>query len=333
MSLWDDDWLGQHVEAILEPDLPIVDAHHHLWRRDGAQPYHLAELHADTGAGHRVEHTVFVECAWAYRADGPEALRPVGETEAVAEVATASAASGGAEIAAIVARADMMLGDAVDEVLEAHEVAGQGRFRGIRHATAYDPDPRVRRSHTKPTPGMLGQDAFRRGVARLAARGHSFDAWLYHPQIPELTALAQALPEAPIVLDHLGGPLAVGPYEGRRDEVRAQWQADMKALAACPNVTVKLGGIGMPIFGTPVERDGRAPLTSTELAAEWRGPILAVIEHFGPDRCCFESNFPVDKAACSYVTLWNTFKRITAGASPSETAALFSETARRVYRL
>src|SRR4051794_39773931 len=333
MSIWDDDWLGQHVEDILEPDLPIVDGHHHLWRRDGAQPYHLAELHADTGAGHRVEQTVFVECAWAYRTDGPEALRPVGESAAVAEVAAASAADGGAEIAAIVGRADMMLGDAVDEVLEAHEAAGRGRFRGIRHATAYDPDHRVRRSHTKPTPGMLGEAPFRRGVARLAARGHSFDAWLYHPQIPELTALAQALPEAPIVLDHLGGPLAVGPYEGRRAEVRAQWQADMAALAACPNVTVKLGGIGMAIFGTPVERERRPPLSSTALADEWSGPIRFVIEQFGPDRCLFESNFPVDKAACSYVTLWNAFKRIAAGASESEKTALFSGTARRVYRL
>jgi predicted TIM-barrel fold metal-dependent hydrolase len=333
MSMWDDAWLAQHGEAILEPELPIVDAHHHLWRRDGAQPYHLAELHADTGAGHRVEQTVFVECAWAYRTDGLEALRPVGETEAVAEVAAASARRGGAEIAGIVGRADMALGDAVDEVLAAHEVAGQGRFRGIRHATAYDPDPRVRRSHTKPPHGLLGDAQFRRGVARLAARGHSFDAWLYHPQIPELTALAQALPEAPIVLDHLGGPLAVGPYEGRRDEVVGSWRADMAALAACPNVTVKLGGIGMAVFGTPIERDDRRPLTSAELAAEWAGPILHVIEQLGPDRCMFESNFPVDKAACSYVTLWNAFKRIAAGASEPEKTALFSATARRVYRL
>ena len=194
MYEWDDAWLARTVEDVIDPDLPIVDPHHHLWERDGFLRYLLDDLHADTGAGHRVEQTVFVECAWDYRTSGPEELRPVGETEAVVRLGEESA-SRGAEMAGIVGFADLTLGDAVDEVLAAHVEAGRGRFRGIRHATAFDPDPRIRRTHTLPTANLMADPSFRAGVARLAAHGLSFDAWLYHPQIPELTALARAVPE------------------------------------------------------------------------------------------------------------------------------------------
>lgn len=328
--VWDDAWLDRRHEDVLEPALAIIDPHHHLWERAGAR-YLLDDLHADTETGHRVEATVFVECGWAYRPDGPDHLRPVGETEAVAAVAGGSAASG-AEIAGIVGFADMILGAAVGEVLDAHIEAGRGRFRGIRHATAHDPDPRVHRTHSKPFAGMMADDRFRAGVRCLAARGFSFDAWLYHPQIPELTALARAVPECSFVLDHLGGMLGTGPYAGRRAEILEGWAPAMAELATCPNVVVKLGGIGMAMFGLGFEARAEPP-SSEDLAAAWRAPICDTIERFGVERCMFESNFPVDRVSCSYVTLWNAFKRITSGASAPEKAALFSGTAARVYRL
>jgi L-fuconolactonase len=331
MYVWDEEWLARRTEPALDPDLAIIDPHHHLWERERMTRYLVADLHDDTGGGHRVEATVFVECAWGYRTDGPEALRPVGETETVAALAATSAATG-AEIRGIVSFADMRLGDAVAEVLDAHVAAGGGRFRGIRHATAFDDDRRIRRTHTLPTPGLMGDATFRRGVARLAAMDLSFDAWLYHPQIPELTALARAVPDGSFVLDHLGGPLGIGPYEGRRAEILDRWRVDLAELASCPNVTVKLGGIGMTTYGLGFDEQPDPP-SSDDLVAAWGKPIAYAIEQFGSDRCMFESNFPVDKMSCSYVTLWNAFKKIAADASPAEKADLFQNTAARVYRV
>jgi predicted TIM-barrel fold metal-dependent hydrolase len=326
-------WLGRRVEEALEPELAICDPHHHLWDHP-TDRYLLEELRADTGSGHRVVSTVFVECTSAYREDGPEALRPVGETDFVAAIAAESerTAGDGAVIAGIVGLADLRLGDAVEEVLAAHVAAGGGRFRGIRHASSYDPDPGIRNAHTDPPPGLLGDSAFRAGIAALGRAGLRFDAWLYHPQIGELTDLARAHPEVPIVLDHLGGPLGVGPYAGRREEVREVWRAAIAELAGCANVSVKLGGIGMPIFGLAWHQRPDPP-SSEELAEAWGPDITWCIERFGADRCMFESNFPVDKRSCSYGVLWNAFKRIAAGASPDEKAALFSGTATRFYGL
>ena len=195
MYLWNDAWLVTNTEEAIDPALPIIDPHHHLWDHANMGLYLVDQLHGDTGGGHNVVGTVFVECTWGYRTDGPEQLRPVGETEHVAAAAEQSVAAGGAEILGIVSFADMTLGDAVDEVLDAHVDAGRGRFRGIRHATALDPDRRVQRAHTRPTPQLMADPTFRKGVARLGAKGLSFDAWLYHPQIVELVALAQAVPE------------------------------------------------------------------------------------------------------------------------------------------
>ena len=336
MYIWHDDWLDRRTEEAIDPDLPIVDPHHHLWEREGMSRYLLDDLHRDTGGGHNVEATVFVECRWEYRQDGPEHLRPVGETEAVAAL-TPSDGEGGAsdepaQIRGIVSFADLTLGDAVDEVLEAHLEAGRGRFRGIRHATAFDPDERIRRTHTRPTPGLMADPAYRQGVRRLAAHDLTFDAWLYHPQIPELTALAQAVPECTFVLDHLGGLLGIGPYEGQRAEILDQWRLDLADLARCPNVVVKLGGIGMVVLGLGFEQQPDPP-SSDDLVDAWGGPISYAVEQFGVDRCMFESNFPVDKMSCSYVTLWNSFKKIAASASDAERAALFHDTAARTYRL
>ena len=331
MYLWNDEWLARRTEEVIDPELAIVDPHHHLWQREGMHTYLLDELHGDTGAGHRVEATVFIECGWGYRVDGPSHLRPVGETEAVTTIADTSAASGAA-IKAIVGLADLTLGDGVDDVLDAHIETGRGRFRGIRHATAFDADPRVRRTHTRPSAGLMADPAYRCGVERMASKGLSFDAWIYHPQIPELTDLARAVPDCTFVLDHLGGPLGIGPYEGKRVEILEKWRYDITELARVPNVVMKLGGIGMAVYGAGFEKRADPP-TSQDIAAEWGGPITFAIEQFGAERCMFESNFPVDKVSCSYVTLWNAFKRIAAGASPDEKAALFRGTASRVYRI
>lgn len=331
MYVWHDDWLARYSEEVIDPQLPIVDPHHHLWSIDGMSHYMLDDLHADTGAGHLIESTVFMECKWGYRTNGPEHLQPVGETETIAELAERSGASG-AEIKGIVGFADMSLGDEVHDVLVAHTEAGRGRFRGIRHATAFDPSSEIRRTHTRPTPQLMSDPQFRRGVQRLADLDLTFDAWLYHPQITELTELARAVPDCTFVLDHLGGMVGTGPYAGHRTAILEQWRLDMTELAQCPNVMLKIGGIGMVLFGLGFERR-LTPPSSDDLVAAWREPIELAIQLFGPQRCMFESNFPVDKMSCSYVVLWNAFKKIAAGMNTSETEALFHDTATRVYRL
>lgn len=312
------------TETVLEPGLPIIDPHHHLWDHPTSR-YMDEELRDDTGSGHNVVRTVFVECGSAYRTDGPDSFRPVGETDFVV------AADPDGFIAGIVGFADLT-GPDVADVLDAHVEAGGGRFRGIRHVNAFDPSPDIRKSHTSPPPGLLALPAFRAGFAALGRAGLSFDAWLYHPQLPELTALACAHPDVSIVLDHLGGPLGIGPYTGRRDDVLDGWRKSMDDVAACENVVLKLGGIGMPIFGLDFHKQP-GDTTSVQLADAWGDEIRWCIERFGVDRCMFESNFPVDKASCSYLVLWNAFKRITADASPSDKAALFHDTAARVYAL
>lgn len=325
------EWLARTTEPAIWPDEVVCDPHHHLWNHP-QERYELAELRADTGAGHRVERTVFVECMSGYRTEDPEALRPVGETEYVVAMANEATTMPGAQIAGIVGFADLTLGEGVRDVLEAHVAAGGGRFRGIRHASAWDPSPEVRSAHTDPGPGLLGRDEFRAGFAVLADMGLTFDAWLYHPQIPDVTDLARAFPRATIVLDHLGGPLGIGPYAGRRDEVLAGWRRDIAELATCPNVVVKLGGIGMAIFGSGWHRQERPP-TSEELAAAWAEPIGYCIDQFGPQRAMFESNFPVDRRGCSYVVLWNAFKRLSERYSADERAFLLNGTAMAAYRL
>lgn len=330
-------WLETTIEDPLDPDIPICDPHHHLWDHP-TERYLLDELWQDTGAGHNVERTVFVECMSGYRSDGPESHRPVGETQFVLDIATASRAGrafdpkGRAEISGIVSFADLSLGADVAAVLEAHEEAGGGLFRGIRHAVSWDASPDLQNAHTHPPQGLLNDPTFGEGLATLGRMGYSFDAWMYHPQLPELATLAAAHPQVPIVLDHIGGPVGVGPYANRRDEITSQWKIDMGRLAELENVFLKVGGIGMALYGLGWHKQPAAP-TSEQLAAAW-GPMLSwCIETFGDERCMFESNFPVDRRSCSYTVLWNTFQRVAAEASASEKANLFHDTASRFYRL
>ena len=270
-----------------------------------------------------------------YRAEGAEALRPVGETEFVQGVAAQSASGAYGAMranAGIVGHANLLIGAAVDEVLEAHLGASPNRFRGVRHSAAWHPSDQIRPSHSSPPPHMLADPKFREGFARLEPHGLSFDAWLFHTQIDELTDLARTFENTTIILDHVGGPLGIGPFEGLRDEVFPVWQRSISAIARCPNVYLKLGGLKMPICGFGWHLRPRPP-SSLELAETLRPYYLHCIEEFGADRCMFESNFPVDKASCSYTVLWNCFKHLTKGFAESERAALFHDTAVRVYRL
>ncbi|HUC70772.1 MAG TPA: amidohydrolase family protein [Stellaceae bacterium] len=329
------DWLDRRREEIIDPDLPIVDPHHHLVERPETGRYLLPELLADIGGGHNVTATVYLEWLSMYRAHGPAQLRPVGEVEFANGVAamTAGGGYGKAQVCAgIVGYADLTLGAPVEKVLEAQIAAGGGRFRGIRFIAATHPDQAQWGSTVMRPEGLLTDPRVREGFARLAPLGLSFDAWLYHTQLGDLVDLARAFPETLIVLDHVGGPIGLGRYAGKRDEVFTDWQAGIRQLAGCPNVHIKLGGLGMRMFGFTVHTH-ELPPGSEELAAAWRPYIEACIGAFGTERAMFESNFPVDKGSCGYPVLWNAFKRIAAGCSATEKAALFSTTAAKFYRL
>jgi predicted TIM-barrel fold metal-dependent hydrolase len=332
------DWLAQVSEDALEPALPICDPHHHLWDQQPARVaprYLLDEILEDIRGGHNVVSTVFIECGAMFKTTGPEALRPVGETEFVNGVAAMSASGiyGPSRIAAaIIGTADLRLGDAVGAVLDAQIAAGGGRFRGIRRAAAWDLDPDVPNHRTEPGARLFFRDDFRAGFAQLARRQLTFEAWCYHRQIPDVTALARAFPDTTIILNHFGGPLGIGGYAGKAKDVYAEWRTTIAELATCPNVVAKLGGINMEMNGFGWHERSRPP-SSQELADATRHYYDFTIDRFGAERCMFESNFPVDKASCSYTVLWNAFKRITSGATASEKAKLFHDTAARVYRL
>jgi predicted TIM-barrel fold metal-dependent hydrolase len=329
-----EDWLALHSEEVLDAALPIVDPHHHLWDR-GDQRYLIEEMAADIASGHNVVATVYVDCRSMYRSCGPEAFRPVGEVEFANGVAamSASGAYGKALICAgIVSHVNLLLGDGARAVLEAEIAAGNGRFRGIRHSSAWDADLSVAGMYATRPKGLLLDSAFRKGFACLAPLDLSFDAWLFHPQLDEFTDLACAFPDTRIILDHCGGPVGIGSYAGRREEIFAAWKASIRQAAKCPNVQVKLGGLAMRLLGFDFHERPRPP-SSEEAASAWRPYIETCIDAFGPERCMFESNFPPDKGQCSYQVIFNAFKRIAAQYSEAEKTALFSGTAARVYRL
>ena len=329
------DWLDRRREEIIEPDLPIVDPHHHLVDRPETGRYLLPELLADIATGHNITATVYLEWLSMYRAQGAAERRPVGEIEFANGVAAMAASGTYGEprvCAGIVGYADLALGAPVETVLEAMIAAGGGRFRGIRFITASHPDQAAWGSAIIRPAGLLMAPKVREGFARLAPLGLSFDAWMYHTQLSELVDLARAFPATPIVLDHVGGAIGLGPYAGKRDEVFAEWSGRIRELAQCPNVHIKLGGLGMRMFGFNMH-NGELPPSSEELAAAWRPYIETCIAAFGSERAMFESNFPVDKGSCSYAALWNAFKRIAAGYSAAEKAALFAGTAGNFYKL
>ena len=328
-------WRDQVVEAAIEPDLPIIDAHHHVWEHEAFppfDPYNEDDLFADkAGSGHLILGTVFVDSHTSYRAEGPDHLRVVGETEYAERVAQAGMARGGSltgTCCAIAPRADLLLGAGAGEVLDAHAHASS-RFRGIRHMTAHDADVPASAATGA---GVMKQPAFREGFVELDKRGLSFDAWLLQPQLPEIIDLARQFPGTTIILDHLGGPMGIGRFAERRDEAFASWRDDMATLATCPNVRVKLGGLNMGLAGVDaLARD--IPFTSAEMAATQKDFILTAIDLFGPARCMFESNVPVDTHGAGYGVIWNAFKRLTSDFTPEERHRLFYATAVETYRI
>ncbi len=330
------EWLSLgEGEPVLEPGLPIVDAHHHLWdSRWGT--YMLPDYLSDLSEGHNFVATVYAEAGAMYRAHGEERFRPIGEIEFARGVAAMadSGRYGATRIAAgIIGAADLLLGAAVRDVLEAGIEAGGGRLKGIRYSVPWDEEDAVCTylAHYVP-PRLLLDSTFREGFAELAPLGLSYDVWLLHPQLPDLVDLARSFPGTSIVLDHLGSVLGVGRFAGKREETFANWRIDMAALARCPNVSVKLGGLGMTQSGFGFHLTDR-PATSVQLAEAWRPYIETCIELFGADRCMFESNAPPDLQSSGITELWNAFKRITAAASSLEKRALFAGTAARIYRL
>jgi predicted TIM-barrel fold metal-dependent hydrolase len=328
------DWLALRKEEVLDPQRPIVDPHHHLWDR-GGQRYLIEDMVDDIASGHNIIATVYVEARSMYRASGPEALRPVGEVEFANGVAAMSASGGygsAAICAGIVGHVNLLLGDGARAILEAEMIAGNGRFRGIRHSAAWDADADVAGMYATRPKGLLLDPTFRKGFACLAPLGLSFDAWLFHPQIGELIDLARAFPDTKIVLDHCGGLLGIGSYANRREEIFANWKASIQEIAKCPNVVVKLGGLAMRLLGYDFHERALPP-SSEQAAAAWRPYIETCIEAFGPARGMFESNFPPDKGQCSYQVIFNAFKRIAAQYSETEKTALFSKTATDFYKL
>jgi len=327
----DDSWLHQVQEEILEPDLPIIDPHHHLWMRNGYR-YLIPELAEDLTSGHNVISTVFAECHSMYRPEGPEEERSLGETEFVVGC-SAMAASGAfgptKACETMFGRVDMTLGPRVRPLLAKHIDRAGGRFRGVRYSTGWDRSDRI--PNVAPNEHMLLDATIVEAAGVLAEMELSLDVWVYHPQLPDVAELAARLPDLTVVLNHVGSPILGGPYRDRQDEVFADWRRLIGGVAQHPNVYVKLGALPIRRPGSAADRS--LPPGSEEIAAAW-GPWMQVcIEAFGPGRSMFESNFPVQKRWSSYQTTWNAFKRIAAGASAGEKRDLFAGAAAKAYRM
>ena len=327
-----EEWLASVKEDIIDADQRIIDPHHHLWHQR-PDDYLVENLWSDTSSGHKIEKTVFVECRASYRKEGPKSMRPLGETEFVRKQAEQSDTDPSkATIAGIVGHADLTLGDAVAEVLEAHIELGGGRFRGIRHAGASAEYPDALMIAGMQPKGLYLQDDFRQGMKTLGRMGLTYDTWHYHYQNQDFADLARACPDTQMILDHFGTPLGVGPYADKREEIFEQWKKDIAEIAKCENVVAKIGGLAMPDNGFGWHANAKPP-TSDEFCEAQRPYYLHTIECFGPDRCMTESNFPVDRMSLSYHVLYNGLKKMLADFSADERDEMFYGTAHRIYRL
>lgn len=325
-------WLALTREEIIDPDLEIIDAHHHVWDMPGNR-YLFDELLADFGSGHNIRASIYAQCRSMYRCTGPEEMRPVGETEFVNGIAAMSASGqygDAAACAGIIGTTDLMLGDGVRRVLEAHIEAGGGRFRGIRPSVAWHESDKVRALDVQPQ--ILMEPTARKAIAAISSHRLTLDLFCFFTQLDEVYDVAKYFPELRIIVNHTGGPLGIGPYEGRDAEVFAQLKTKLVALSGLPHTYVKLGGLGMRYTGIKANYD-RPPSSSNELARRWGPYIQTAIDIFGPDRCMYESNFPVDKGVCSYHVLWNAFKKLSVSYTADERKLLFSATASKVYSL
>jgi predicted TIM-barrel fold metal-dependent hydrolase len=328
------DWLELTQEEVIDPELPIIDAHHHLWIQHG-EPYLLNEYCADLSGGHNVRASVAVECKAMFKKNAAPHLAPLGELEFLNGIAAMSASGNFGECLVahgIVARVDLTHHHTVSSVLDLYQHCAPERFKGIRISSIWHPDPSASASLANPPQGLLMSSDFRLGFKELGPRGLTFDAWVYHTQIDEVIDLAKTFTNTVIVVDHIAGPNGIGPFAGKRKEVFEIWNQSIKKLAFCDNVRIKLGGMGMKVFGFDFHEKNKAP-SSDELSAQWSPYIHSCIETFGANRCMFESNFPVDKGSYSYSVMWNAFKKTVANYSIDEKYSLFFNTANKTYRL
>lgn len=326
------EWLSRHREDIVEPDLEIVDAHHHVWDMPGSR-YLFDEVMNDFNSGHRIVSSVYAQCHSMYRTEGPTEMRPVGETEFVSGIAQRGAASAycsTALCAGIVGSADLMLGAGIEPVLLAHMQAGGGRFRGIRPTVAWHESPQLRVLELQPN--ILMRKAAREAIGCMEKLNLSLDLWVFYTQLDEVVDICRAFPGLTVVVNHTAGIVDRGPYASKQKEMFAEWREKVHELARCPNVVLKLGGLAKRYGG--LRRDTLAEPPSSDLLVDrWNDCIQLCIDAFSPHRCMFESNFPVDRGSCNYHVLWNAFKKITRGYTPAERQRLFSLTAAETYRL
>lgn len=330
------------TEAALDPRRPIIDPHLHLWEIVAApgetqhpQRFLLHEAMATIAAsGHAITHSVYVECHAMYRAQGPDHLRSLGETEFATGMAAMSASGryGAPQLChRIVGNVDLRRGAAIRGTLEAHiSVAGE-RFRGVRMNTAYSAQGLWGHPCDPALGEILRDPAVIDGARVLADMDLSLDVWCMHPQVADIAALADAVPGLTIVLDHVGTPECTGSWASRPQEAFAQWRTAIAELARRPNVVIKLGGMGMDLSGPLSPTPG--PASSSELAEAWGPRVETCIAAFGAARAMFESNFPPDQSAGTYGATWNAFKRIAAHCSEDEKDQLFRRTAARIYRI
>lgn len=335
-----DAWLNQVQETIIDPDRRIIDPHHHLWRKRFNRDYLLADLWADTGSGHNIEQTIFIECSAFYDKDAAAHLQSLGETRSISEIAAHSQSAQNnpgdkSAITGIVAKVDLCLGEKPEllrEIIQQHATLAGNLLKGFRHSGAHDPRPEDLTIAGRAPAYLYGKESFRQGLRILGELGLTYDTWHYHHQNEDFCDLAEAVPDTTLILDHFGTPLGVGIYRGSRDAIFAQWKQDIKRLSRYPNVYAKLGGLAMPDNGFGWDKRDR-PADSDELVRWQQKYYLHTIECFGPERCMFESNFPVDKLSISYPVVWNAFKKMVADFSEAEKHAMFYDTAARVYRL
>ena len=328
-------WLNQVKEDIIDPDLPIIDPHHHLWHGDnqlaGSFPYLMEQLSEDTNSGHNIIGTIFMECAQGYYLNGDEKYKSVGETEFVINIIEESKnISGPTNILGIISFADLMLGSEVKDVLDKHIITGKGLFKGIRHAAGWDHNNEIQNSHSNPVKNIYYETSFRKGAEELIKLNLTFDAWHYHHQINDLSIFSKNYPELTIIHDHFGGPLGVGPYQGKRDEIFKKWKDDISLLAESKNVYAKLGGLAMPVNGWNFHKNDK-PATSNQIVEMHNDYYSHTLECFGVERCMFESNFPVDRRSVSYHVIWNAFKKMVTDYSDKDKNKLFFQNAKDVY--
>jgi predicted TIM-barrel fold metal-dependent hydrolase len=285
---------------------------------------YLTENYRADSAGSRVGRYVHIEAGWKDK----KPMDAVGETEWVAALDDPPAA--------IVAHADLALGDAVVPVLEGHKNASE-TVRGIRHMLATHPNKGV--MDFAHAPEVSRTAAFRLGMEQLGKHGLTFDAWAFSHQLNEVAELAAAVPQVETVLCHCGTPVGyagefqgVGVSQRERDLIASQWRDGISAVAAQPNVSVKLSGLLMPVVGFGYEDADKKP-DKNELV-DRLGPLVRhCIDAFGPQRCMVASNFPVDRVSASYGAVFDAMVELTASDGAQAQAAMFAGTAARFYRI